>query len=575
MCNYVTDFRSQLRGVLAMSALIAAGFGTQTLHAQPVPGETNLVVDDPGSDASLCYVLSGCLNADHQLIVIRDTVFAGLPLADLTRIAFVRDELTASFFQQFSSVKINIGYSTNGPDSLAANFDANFVPGTKLTVFDGALTLSAPAGSDPQMWIELTTAYPVVPQTGRHLLIEIITSGEGFGDGTQFLDAANRLGDNSSTVTYFPSSSNSRRSGTFDNPTGTPETIAPVVALELHYDPTRWTSFTQLGQSSVFASSFLLLQAINSISVQAAVSGDACLFRDSARDVYDQATGDLIQSRQIPLQWSQVELLDGSCDGVHALLGRIASTHRLFPGWHPLFGYGSYAVVFREAHSQSFGAYTLTDGEVQSYLSDVFHVTLAKPLNCAQQIGATTRALDQVPLIFIAPQDAGPNADDYSGTGQCDGGWSIQPKTVTWFPGRFAHADANYYNNLIQEQIQRMRGAIDAASLCVTPDPTGVLGQLSTTLSELRNAFAGSNYALAREKAEILGYLAQSFSFPGCGEDYQAIITSIAVQIAFALWDDFEHATFYQCYRPVFRNPGDNSTTFVGGFADCTAAPTP
>ena len=36
-----------------------------------------------------------------------------------------------------------------------------------------------------------------------------------------------------------------------------------------------------------------------------------------------------------------------------------------------------------------------------------------------------------------------------------------------------------------------MRGAIDAASLCVTPDPTGVLGQLSTTLSELRNAFAG------------------------------------------------------------------------------------
>jgi len=55
----VRDYRSQLRGVLAMSAFIAAGLATQTLHAQPVPGESNFVVDNPGFDASVRYVLSG------------------------------------------------------------------------------------------------------------------------------------------------------------------------------------------------------------------------------------------------------------------------------------------------------------------------------------------------------------------------------------------------------------------------------------------------------------------------------------------------------------------------------------
>lgn len=581
----VLERRWLSRSFLACMALVLSGFGVRTLHAdEPAPGNASVVVDDPDNDASLCYVLSGCLNRDHQLIVIRDTVFAGQPESKLTGISFFTDE-SSSFDHFFSRVLIYIGYSLNDPsdvDNLDPRFNANFISGTRHLVFDDELLLQADA--DSEMHIDFNQGlqdsggdyyFPLRPEAGRHLAIEIITSGEGWGDGTQFLDATES--DDSATVTYEPTNKNSRRAGTFDSATGTPESIAPVVKLDFNYDPTSLTTHAYPGQNSVLNSSFYLLQAIKPIpeDLESIVDVDACAFRDP-RDTYDQ-DGNLINSQQIPLPWSQVVLIDPvNCSWVHELLGRIDSTHRGFKGQLPdPWGWGTYAVSVRQTHSRSFGAYSAGDGELQSYLVDVFGVDLDEDLDCEQDAGGT-RNLDQVPQIFIAPQDEGPNADDYSGEVQCDLGRSLQPRTITWFPGRFAHNNANYYNNLVQEQIHRARDAINAAGLC--GDPDAVIADMSNLLSGVHDLFSHGDYSDevqgdgAVQLAEELAWVAQNETFPDCAiapEDSPAIITAFALQIAFAIWDNFAYADEYKCYQPVTRDPS-GATHEIVGFYDCS-----
>ena len=78
-------------------------------------------------------------------------------------------------------VKITLGYSSYGPNSLTNDFAANMIAGTEVVVFDGVMQLPNLTGTNPDPFefavqVNFTTPFPFVKTPGRNLILEVVNT---------------------------------------------------------------------------------------------------------------------------------------------------------------------------------------------------------------------------------------------------------------------------------------------------------------------------------------------------------------------------------------------------------------
>jgi hypothetical protein len=511
-------------------------------YAQPSLDVSVVIPDVPAGNTSQCIPLTGCLNVDIYQQVFAETQFIGMPEFELTQIAFRRENPSAPFYFRFANAEINLGFTENGPDDLNTTFAANFIPGTKRTVFRGELILQS-NGTDPFLVITFNQgSFTVDPGTGRHLLFEFKNySGEGSGAGTLFLDAENTAGDAVSSIWYQPSGTNGSGPGRPNQPTANVVSTRGLVAkFEFVIDPSSLSLNVLSNQNTIVNIPIFRNFTINPIETSGTHSLDACLVKDP-RDVY-AASGALVQSQQEPLPWRNAIRKVGSCEWLASSQLRFDGSQR---GRKGIYNgeFGSYIVlVHQQTTAELQGANTATEGGTG--FAGFFGVEYEGSLDCSQTVGGV-RDLTMVPIIF-GGENQGPNTDAHALIAQCNGSVAIKPRTDSAFPMHYAHDSANFERFTIQQQITRTKSLIDAAGACTTDSAAlATVAELQNRLAFLQNAFVADQYTIARQTGEIMGWLSEKDSngFSGCDPvlNTQGEVTAAIYQLVFAIFDRHEH----------------------------------